>query len=162
MSNLLSIDPGVNGCGVAVFSGESNHLLWAGYVKNSGTGVRNMVDAVDTKLCKILEPPYTETWPNKLAIELPQVYLASRSRGDPNDLIQLALVVGGFEMWFDGLVFKLLPHQWKGTVPKEIMAARILKRLSEEEQSKIEKAPKSLLHNTLDSVGLGLWHLKRL
>lgn len=157
MNNTLSVDPGVNGCGIAVWN-DDNLLVWAGYVKNSGTGVRKMVDSVGAKLWE----KFGTDRCHKLAIEMPQVYMASRSRGDPNDLVELALVVGGFEMWFDGIVFKYKPHSWKGTVPKLIMAERILKRLSYEEQNEIEIAPKSIWHNTIDGVGIGLHHSKRL
>jgi len=115
-----------------------------------------MVDAVDAKMHAL---GYAL---DRMAIELPQVYVRSRSKGDPNDLILLAGLVGALTHWFHGMTFMYHPHAWKGTVPKEIMTARILKRLSEEEQSKIEKSPKSLIHNVYDSCGLGMHHLKRL
>ena len=100
---------------------------------------------------------------DELAIELPQVYLASRSRGDPNDLIQLALVVGAFEMWFEGRVFKYKPHEWKGSVPKPIMAERILKRLGDDEkEQRSRKLEEPYQLNTIDACGIGLHHLKRL
>lgn len=156
MSRILSVDPGVNACGCAVWN--SGRLAWAGLVKNSGTGVRTMIDSVGARLWEKCSTNRCD----ELAIELPQVYLASRSRGDPNDLIQLALVVGAFEMWFEGRVFKYKPHAWKGSVPKPIMVERILKRLGDDEKSEIEKAPKSLWHNTIDACGIGLHHTKRL
>jgi hypothetical protein len=157
---ILSIDPGLHACGLSVWSHDlSNPLLWAGLVKNSGAHRRTMVDSVDAKLYE-LYGTYRKI--DQLAVEVPQVYIASRSKGDPNDLIQLALVVGAFEQWFSGAVFMYKPADWKGQVPKPIMEARILKRLSDDEKNKIEKAPKSLMHNTIDSCGIGLHHLKRL
>jgi len=97
-----------------------------------------------------------------MVIELPQVYVASRSKGDPNDLIALASVVGALTHWFRGMTFVYSPRAWKGTVDKKVMTERILKHLSEEERGRIQKAPKSLLHNSIDACGLGLHHLKRL
>jgi hypothetical protein len=166
--SLLSIDPGLHSCGVAVFDAStSNSLLWAGLVKNSVDAHilnqtyhwslwRGMVLSVDAKLHDL------DLHPDRLALELPQVYIASHSKGDPNDLIMLAGLVGALTHWFPGMVFLYLPHSWKGNTPKAIMNERILKRLSDDERSKIEKAPKSLSHNIFDACGIGLAHLKRL
>lgn len=173
---ILSIDPGLHAIGASLWGTEtSNDLIWAGLIKNKidahpqnptyhSVLWRGMVDAVDERLYSMFGPPTAgkHKWPDRMVIELPQVYIASRSKGDPNDLIALAGVVGAFAHWFAGMTTTCSPHSWKGTVPKAIMNARILKHLSPEEQSKIEKAPKSLLHNTLDSVGIGLAHLNRL
>lgn len=165
---ILSIDPGVHACGAAIFGTTTgNDLRWAGLVKNKVDAHplnptyhwsiwRGMVDAVEEKLHAL------DFTPDRLALELPQVYVASRSKGDPNDLILLTGVVGALTYWFRGMTFLYLPHQWKGAVPKNIMNERILKRLSDEEREKIEKAPKSLLHNTIDGIGIGLHHTKRL
>jgi hypothetical protein len=101
---------------------------------------------------------------DRLAIELPQVYVRSRSKGDPNDLISLARLVGAFEYFFDGrfgsTIYK--PAQWKGQTPKDVTEARAKKRLTEAEITRIVLPPaKSLRHNVWDGIGLGLHHLNR-
>ena len=165
---LLSIDPGLHAVGAAVFdTTSSNDLVWAGLIKNHVDAHpsnpsyhsmiwRGMVDAVDAEMHVLGYAP------DRMAVELPQVYVASRSKGDPNDLIMLTGVVGGLVHWFTGLTFLYSPRSWKGTVDKKVMTERILKHLSEEERSKIQKAPKSLWHNVVDGIGLGLFHTKRL
>lgn len=165
---ILSIDPGLHYVGAALFGTEtSNDLIWAGLIKNRVDAHPNnptyhqsiwkgMVDAVDEEMHILGYAP------DRLALELPQVYVRTRSKGDPNDLILLTGVVGGLVNWFSGTAFLYLPHSWKGSVPKEIMAKRILKRLSDDEKRRIVKAPESLHHNVLDGVGVGLHHLKRL
>lgn len=165
---ILSIDPGVHACGAAIFGTTTgNDLRWAGLVKNRVEASPlnptyhqmiwcGMVDAVAEKVRAL------DFTPDRMALELPQIYVASRSKGDPNDLILLTGVVGALTQWFAGMTFLYLPHQWKGAVPKNIMNERILKRFSDDEKSKIEKAPKSLLHNSIDACGIGLHHLKRL
>ena len=152
----ISIDPGVNACGVAVWESVSNGntLIYARLIKSQSAGAKAMVESVANNLD-------LRTY-DVLAIELPQIYVRSRSKGDPNDLIQLALVVGAFVQRFTGTVVMYKPHEWKGTVPKKIMIERILKRLSNDEKSRIQKAPNSLLHNTVDAIGIGLYHTKRL
>lgn len=100
-----------------------------------------------------------------IAHEQMQVYRASLQKGDPNDLLELSGVCG----WICGLldpedVVSYLPRTWKGQVPKDVHAKRILGRLTPEEAEvlKAAKIPKSLEHNAIDSIGIGLYYLRRL
>lgn len=106
---------------------------------------------------------------DRLAIELPQVYerghQTERKRGtDPNDLIQLAAVVGTLCHVFESAAAQIvyLPAEWKGQVPKEIMHERARKRLSAEEMTRLPILAKSTLHNVLDAVSIGLVVLERM
>lgn len=157
---LLSVDPGLHGCGVAAWHiSPTIPLSWAGYVKNPGTKWHAMVGAVDEEIRRRFG-----FLPNHLVIELPQVYVRSRSKGDPNDLIMLAGLVGAFVYNFDSRDGHKLykPAEWKGQVPKDIMETRIKGRLSEAELHAVELPARSLAHNVWDAVGLGLAHLGRL
>jgi Holliday junction resolvasome RuvABC endonuclease subunit len=166
--SVLCIDPGLHACGCALFDTRvSNNLVWAGLIKNRVDAHPDNPTRLSTLWNAMVDAVFTEMHvrgysPDQMAIELPQVYMRTRSKGDPNDLIHLAGLVGALTHWFRGTTFTYLPHDWKGTVPKEIMEARILKRLSDDEKSKIQKAPKGLMHNVYDAVGIGLVHLKRL
>lgn len=100
---------------------------------------------------------------NQLVVELPQVYVAVRSKGDPNDLIALAAVVGGLCEAFRGARQRIyLPREWKGQAPKEVIAERALKRLTPDEAARVTCRRKSLLHNVLDATALGLVALGRM
>jgi hypothetical protein len=147
MNFILAIDPG-------------NDLGWASFHTQEGFmagGVRN--------------PPKVSTASgyDRAVIERPQVYRASQSKGDPNDLITLAIGVGQMKERLEaaGLAVELvLPTTWKGQTPKEIHSKRILAALSEEEVFRLNACLNSLApsirHNLVDAVGLGLWLLKRL
>lgn len=154
MQDLVSIDPGLNGCGFALW--KSAKLIQATYVPNTPKG--------DFKTMRAALLPFGHDRPFisvELAIELPQVYVASRSKGDPNDLINLAMLVGYLAASFKNFsLYK--PHAWKGQVPKDIMEDRITKRLDAKEQANLERVPKSLAHNMIDAIGIGLHHLGRL
>lgn len=156
---LLSIDPGVHDVGMAVWSDDGLH--WAGFVQQpSGVNKdpRNIVSAVEHKLSALrLDWVLFD-----LVIEKPQVYVRTRSKGDPNDLIDLALVVGAFFQRASGKVTTVLPAAWKGQVPKPIMGARILAKLNDEERARIEAGPLKKMHNAIDAIGIGLHYLKRL
>ena len=155
---LVSVDPGLRACGVAAFDGRS--LLWAGYVKNTDEARwYSMVHAVDNAVrdrCQAI--------PSSLVIEIPQIYVQSRWKGDQNDIVMLAGLVGAFVYFFDvregSKIYR--PAEWKGQVTKEITELRMKKRLSAEELEKVILPPaKSLVHNVWDAVGLGLHHLER-
>jgi hypothetical protein len=112
------------------------------------------------------------TTPCELVIELPQVYKASHQRGakvgtDPQDLIELAAVVGGLVCMFRASNQKTrtyLPAEWKGQVPKSIVHDRARKRLSAAELAIVEEnLPRaSLAHNVWDAVSLFLRYVGRL
>ena len=155
---LLSIDPGLRGCGVAAW-GDDKQLLRAAYVKNPDEAAwLPMVEAVKREFKNLLN------YITYVAIEIPQVYVQARWKGDPNDLIQLAGLVGCFCGALDGTGHKLYkPAEWKGQVKKEITEMRARKRLSATELAVVElpKAAHGLAHNVWDSVALGLFHLGR-
>jgi hypothetical protein len=95
--------------------------------------------------------------PDYFISEVPQVYRAGASKGDPDDLIQLAGVVGVFSALFSATTYTgVKPREWKGQVPKDVHHARLVKTLTPEEMAMVEaSAPPSLRHNVLDAVGIG-------
>ncbi len=133
-------------------------LVWARGVKEQpdltlNRRWRGMVDAVVSALVGAFT----------IAIELPQVYDRSRSKGDPNDLVQLAAVVGGIvdRMVVPATIY--LPREWKKQVPKKIMCERVEGRLTPEERARVELPNnKKLQLDVWDAVGIGLHHLGRL
>lgn len=137
---LFTIDPGVYMLGIAVF--EGGKLTGAAYSELEDTPVGGAHDA--------------------LLIEMPRIYPGSAQRkGDLNDIVDLAAAVGFCEGRFYGPKARVFPAQWKGQVPKKIMTARILSRLSADEQSRIVRVG-AKDHNTIDAIGIGLWKLGRL
>lgn len=96
-------------------------------------------------------------------IEKPQVYRGRASKGDPNDLITLAITVGRYVEQASGRVpvHLVLPTTWKGQIKKEIHHPRILGALSQAERDLLHSTTKHLakgkLHNVYDAVGLGKW-----
>jgi hypothetical protein len=148
---ILAIDPGVQKCGAALLDeGRGATLLFAAYVPH--TAVRDW--ALSASQGEEL----------RLVVEMPKIYPGSgQQKGDLNDLLDLAAVVGYLESEFRDSE-RVYPAQWKGQVPKKIMTARILNKLSPVEQLAVFEcgAVKSKLHNVIDAVGIGLWHLGRL
>jgi len=149
VSKLIAIDPG-NIAGFAVF--QSSLLISA--FERSFLDMR--VESV------MLRSMATTSTPTRVVIEIPQVYPIRSWRGDPNDLIQVAIHVGiaaaAFAPYCKEDIELVTPRQWKGQQPKEINHQRTLDILGESEKQNIEKKKSS---HTLDAIGLGLWALKR-
>jgi hypothetical protein len=100
----------------------------------------------------------------RVLIERPQVYSPRHSKGDPNDLITLAIRVGTYVERFksQGAEVRLvLPHDWKGTIKKPIHHPRIYSRLDSAEQMEVDRGGRGLsmkaVEDMMDAVGLGVW-----
>lgn len=147
MGGVVAIDPGKR-TGWAVF--DRGQLVEAGVFP-----VRTMLDA----------PPIVAVAPAWAVLELPQIYPRG-GKGDPNDLIDLAVLVGDLCGYYrrHGLgVVLVKPRAWKGTVPKTIHNKRTLAKLTAAERAILPVRPRAgdHDHNMLDAVGLGLWQLEK-
>jgi hypothetical protein len=145
---IVAFDPGTKAVGVAVFSDEGE-LLVAYLVRGIGPlDVTSRVNATG----------------KYVFVEYPRVYPAGKGKGDPNDLVEVALVSGGLgarAARLDSTVRLVCAPEWT-RVPKDIQNARTLAALTDSEKSRIEACPSSLKHNVIDAIGLGLWGLTTL
>lgn len=165
-SGILAIDPGVKATGWAIF--ERGQLKACGVARankslNQVESIREVVERVAIEWEEYMGFSYR---PKLLVAERPQVYRQAQLKGDPNDLIPLAIIDGVIWERFkpEGVSFPL-PREWKGQVPKSVMANRILESLNKREletvKELLERTPSSLRHNGYDAIGLGQWALKR-
>lgn len=97
-------------------------------------------------------------------IEIPQIYPGQQQKGDQNDLIKLAVMVGRYadRATAEGFRVRLVkPREWKGQLPKEVCWRRVRETLTPAELDNMEKVSKSRAHNMHDAIGLGTWFQKR-
>lgn len=142
MQSLLAIDPGKHRHACALFLD--------GVFTNAWFQVRSL----------IVMTAHAE----RVVAELPQVYQRGKSKGNPNDLIDLALALGRFT---GGVTCEyVLPAQWKGQIPKTIHHQRMRAALWPTELIALDESTsgelKTQIHNLYDSVCLGLTVLGRL
>lgn len=159
---LLSIDPGMRYCGVALFQDEELIRGWLSH--NNETWRRGppcwfgMAQGVmdDLKEMGVGEIHVT-------AIEFPQVYAIRYQKGDQDDIIQLACTAGAVSSCVPAaLRLGFLPREWKGQVPKPIHNSRVTSRLSDEELGRVEAGvTPHLRHNILDAIGIGQFTLSK-
>ncbi len=170
---LLAIDAATHSTGLAIFDIPTRRLQWAGLVvaKSDNFKARShemsqgCADAVRSVL---KDPGY------KLVSEYPRVY--PRSPADPNDLIMIALVLGGIRNQLPRPGQELLPHpgDWH-QIKKDIMQQKTVKALLRESgEQAVRGSELSLLlpfarrgkyafqDDVGDAVGIGLWALGRL
>jgi hypothetical protein len=89
----------------------------------------------------------------EVVIENPRIYPTTKR---PNDILTLARIVGRFEeRYCDVRVRLVTPREWKGTLPKALMAKRILAALTPWEKV----FEKSWGPDAIDAIGLGKWAL---
>src|SRR5574343_608806 len=132
---LVAVDPGVHATGIAVFNGQT--LMIADLVQ--AETLEQMISRLDERVMRGEAPHFNY---DRGVIERPTVY-SKNSKGDPNDLIRVAIVAGAAAV--------------------RCFSVRFVEPLSPAELAAIACIqPKSLQHNALDAVGLGLWHLGRL
>ncbi len=168
MKALLAVDPGLNNPAAALFLG--GRLVQASRVKsdpswkhyNVGERCRLVGENIFHWAINAGLPLSDDTW---LSIEWPQVYRASRSKGDPNDLLPLV----GVAMCVAGRarlqVLTYTPAEWIGQCPKVTTGdplasprgALIWRHLDTN-----ERASATVSHDSLDAIGLGLFTLGRL
>lgn len=143
MTTIVAIDPGKHASGVAVF--QDGELVEVAYT-NDAEALAYYRGRVD-----------------RVVIEAPRIYDIRRWKGDPNDLVDIA--IAGAALAGSVLPAELKPVRpdgWKGQTPKKIQNKRTLKALTDGERELLEgAATASKLHNVIDAVGIGLWELKR-
>lgn len=137
--DLVAIDPGKE-AGIAYF--EKGLLVNAELVNNA-------LDHRDRERAAVL------------VVEIPVIY--PHSPADPASLVKVAfsagLLVGFFHV--DELI-KIDPHGWKGDRPKDVDNRYTMSKLGPVEVTIVNTSTsRGKLHNVIDAVGLGLWHLGR-
>jgi hypothetical protein len=107
----------------------------------------------------------------ELIMEWPQVYRATRSKGDPNGLLGIAAICGALVALANpASVLMKTPAEWIGQLPKATTAKgaltsprarRILGNLTHDEREYLRRS-NEVTHDEIDAIGLGLYALDRL
>lgn len=185
MSYLLSLDPGLRKCGVALWRGGelvAARLLVSERAPSQVEDVAADVAAMAEAVCYFGAPHPGGGQRGlldlardglRLACEYPRTYGGRASRGDANDLVSVALVAGAIQGRLGCASTFVLPEEWKGGIPKpDSKAAYLRDGYPVEERAKLKLTTTELIQVDLtrdwrknmdvwDAVGIGLWALKR-
>lgn len=165
---LLAVDPGLNAPACARFVGGV--LVRAEPVRVPRSYAR--LDLIDRcrKVARLIHEWHSaldagDPRSVHLAVERPQIYRASKSKGDPNDLPPMVGIDAALATLMDCPVTSYLPREWVGGTSKaetgdawmSPRGQRVWSRLSEAER----QAVVVVTHDVIDAVGIGLHHLRR-
>lgn len=169
MTALLSVDPGIRGCGCALWN--KGVLVFATYVNNPAA--KGGGPAECAKMAHAIVAWVRRDFGDleRVICEWPQTYGGGASRGDTNDLFPVAGVGAALaalveeNVRFDYVV----PHDWKGSIqkPKKVsdpypIVLMCERRLSDVEKDGIELPGNKRHHwDVWDAVGIGLKALDR-
>lgn len=158
--NLITIDPGLTGTGMAAWVDGKLYLARALSQPPPGKLMTRVDTLVDQARAFIAA--YGGHLP-RVVIERPQTY---RGRGaghtDANDLLDLMLLVGGLAQIRPQRTSLALPAEWKAQRKVEVVVARAREVLSLEECMCIDlQCSKKHQTDVWSAVGIGLWALRR-
>lgn len=173
VGDLLTFDPGARHPACALFRGGILIAAERVPVDSDWADLEPIDRAVRIALACLRWAVARGARPKYLVVEYPQVYRASKSKGDPNDLILLAAIAGAIAGALTmvlgsqevGLVIQSpTPGKWAGQLPKTDTGPawesprghRVHSRLSADELLCVQAT-----HDAIDAVGLGLWSLGR-
>lgn len=161
MSNniaYVSLDPGLHHFGVALWS-FSGELVKARLITSRAKTPNGL--ETGTIVANALNLELFDSYGIDVVCEIPQVYTRDKSKGNPNTLVELACA-GSFVLGrLKGTPHTVLPAEWKGQLPKEVVEERCKIHLSKEEKERILLPIKSLRHNVWDAIGIGLFFLEK-
>jgi len=150
---LISIDPNVNRMALAKWI--NGKLAATYYLRSDLKGTKNT----------FLQLHELNIAPDEIAIEVPEIYKKDGMK-KKKSLMKLDFYAGFAcgALYVPGtIITRYLPKEWKGQVPKDIMAPRILGKLSPTElQNLTLPGFKTMDHDIIDAVGIGLKHLGRI
>jgi len=157
MPTLLTIDPGLRACGVALF--EDGELLRAGAVRGPREGRGAPVWAA---LSAGVEAWLGAQAPGVVVVEQMQVHV--RGKADPDDLLELAAVGGaiiGRLAAVGWVVESARAATWSGQVPSEIRRTRTQAWV--EARGWTERADMDTTtrfqQDVWSAIGIGIWRL---
>lgn len=172
---LVTIDPGTDACGVALWRNrdalQAAALVRAVEYRPGPLGRQAMAHAVAAWLTSKAPAACVQ----RVVIEMPQTYGGMAAEGDANDLIALGATVGAIEQVARVVlsipcVDNVAPSAWKGGIkkpkrasdPEYVVIGRCRKYLQPDEWARIEwpRAVK-LSWDVADAVGIGLRITKR-
>lgn len=164
---FASIDPGVDGTGWGLFFPSRLAPVASGSVSVGKAGAwgqratqtaRDVHAAILDAWCNVRHPTQDHCV-SQVFIEEPQFMEGGRGivAARSGDLVKLCLLAGMIGGEFSSASNELMVHfievrEWKGSMPKDVTAARVMSKLKEERWR-----PTTDTTHEMDAVGLGLF-----
>jgi hypothetical protein len=163
---VIAIDPSINNVGCAVFEKSSKKLLDkiiihpSKFVKNA-TYLQKARD-ICSQIVKIMNSvsslkfPYNDI---QLITEIPQHFgIGGYMSRESGAMLKLTFIAGMIFNITDNVI-SYEPNQWKGQLPKDVVARRLQKLYPKEKIFDLKTKKFIIDHNIADAIGIGHKHL---
>lgn len=154
----IAIDPGTQLVGWSLWEGKA--LVSAGFAMTDAKTLAERVKCLCEQMGRMIDIPT-----DRLVCET-MIHSLGRSGSIAGDLLDVQTVVGAMlGLWSSAELELVRATDWKGTAPKSLTSARILKALESREITArsigLVNLPRSLHHNVDDAIGLGGYSVGR-
>ncbi len=154
----IGVDPGTRLCGVAW---ERDERRAAYVVRSKALSLESRAIDMAAQIADGLPMRQGERPTAVACVEFPRFYGTAKSKGDPNELVDLAGVAG---VVLGALAARLrlvpampYPRTWKGSTPKEIHHERLARDFPHWVEPVERSTSKSMQHHVWDACGLLEW-----
>jgi len=159
---VIAIDPSINNVGCAVFEKSSKKLLDkiiihpSKFVKN-GTYLQKARD-ICGQIVKVMESVSKNGYPfedTQLVTEIPQHFgVGGYMSRESGAMLKLTFIAGMIFNITDNVI-SYEPNQWKGQLPKDVVARRLQKLYPKEKIFDLKTKKFIIDHNIADAIGIG-------
>jgi len=166
----IGIDPGVRMCGVAIDFNDCPPAhpdipkLRAFTVTGNGNGTMQAEDTLQARAVGMvydIKSHIPRRYDVALCVEGQKIYPKEKSKGDPNDMVKVAIVAGAMLGVADSLymlhAYLPTPREWKGALPKSIHHERLRAKYREWVEPVERETAKTHQNHVWDAVGLLEW-----
>lgn len=158
----IGVDPGTRLCGVAWECDDPRFARRRAFlVRSKAASLDRRAIEMATEIVGALPVRFGERPIASACIEFPRFYGTAKSKGDPNELVDLAGVAGVVLGALTSIlsVVPALPHPrtWKGSTPKAIHNARLARDFPHWAEAVERDTPKSMQNHLWDACGLLEW-----
>lgn len=155
----IAIDPSINDCGLAIFNGKKliiKSLLKPDSKKDHYLDkCRSMISQIES-----IRDNYGNDY--QIVTEIPMHFGSSVERGNlarESGAIYKLTFLCGMIYNIDNDVIGYEPREWKGQMPKDVVARRLQKEYPKENIFNIKKNKFIIDHNIADAIGIGHFYI---
>jgi len=157
---VVAIDPSINSVGCAIFKKKTKQLvakilLHPGKISKESylSKARDIIDQITDVMFKYdTRPGYPSV---QLVTEIPQHFGVGGYMARESGAILKLTFIAGMIYNITDTVISYEPNQWKGQLPKDVVARRLQKLYPEENIYDVKKKKFIMDHNVVDACAIG-------
>ena len=158
MRNLMAIDPGLQGTGVAIWTKDRPVPVLATVLTSKGAESKDWIHRV-SRISEQIQDLAMEHDVQEVVCEMMEMHMSARAQmmWKSGDFQRTLFLIGAMYGVTESFVVKWSvtpPSQWKGQLPKSITIKRVRRILGDRACARL-----GIDKHAWDAVGIGLWHM---